>query len=245
MLFSGHFIYDTSQFGGIPRLDRSVTETFGYLLLTDLPRALKVESLDDVVKTHPDFVPQWKTDRLGGMENPKFGKLSHVVVCKRDGTPLFDQYQIEEKPGAVIIPYEEHNKNIRVGLVSQERVIPGKYYVEVPRGFGEGDESLLETAYRELFEETGLVSKDLRVIGKINPNTAFYATDIKVVAARFENLNRIKNPRSFSIVENIQKVETYSFKDIVKLMKSGRLDCGITQAALFKFGTYKPEFFRG
>jgi len=208
---------------------------------------MKVKLLEDVLKTHPDFKPGWIEKPYGGMENPKFGSLSHIVVCKDDGTPIYDQYMIEEQPGSIVVPYDKKDGITRVGLVTQERPVPKREYAELPRGFGREDETALQTAYRELLEETGLrVSKEgVRLLGRININSSFYKTDVPIIAIGFENLDEMGNPEGDKFAEKLIKAAPYDHDQIKDLIASEKLECAMTQAALFRFMVYKPEFVLG
>ena len=208
---------------------------------------MKVRLLEDVLKAHPDFKPGWVERPYGGMENPKFGRLSHVVVCKDDGTPIYDQYMIEEQPGSIIVPYDEKDGIVRVGLVTQERPIPEREYAELPRGFGREDETALQTAYRELLEETGLKvsGEDIRLLGRINVNSSFYKTDIPIVAIKFYSLDEMGNPEGDKFAERLVKASPYNYNQIKDLIAIEKLECAMTQSALFRFISYKPEFILG
>ncbi len=205
--------------------------------------------LGDVLKTHPFFTPGWGAIEDGGIENPNIARVSHVVICKDNGTPIYDQIMIEEKPGSIVLPYDTSTGRVRVGLVLQERPISGKYLIEVPRGFGNPDEDALQTAYRELFEETGLdessIASPLEIIGsRLNPNTTYWRTAPPIIVARFKRLEEISNPRGDRFAERIKNSKPYTFSDIQELQRRGKLECGITAAALFHFGSYTPDFYR-
>ena len=205
---------------------------------------MKVRLLEDVLKKHPDFKHGWAEKPYGGLENPRFGKLSHIVVCKDDGTPIYDQYMIEEQPGSIVVPYDNKDGIIRVGLVTQERPIPERVYTELPRGFGRENETALKTAYRELLEETGLntTKEGVKILGRINFNTTFYKTDAPVVAIAFENLDNMGDPQGDKFAEKLIKVAPYDYNQIKDLMAKEEIECGITQAALFRFVAHKPKF---
>ena len=126
---------------------------------------LKVKPLEKVLEEHPEFKAQWNSNPNGGMKNPRFGSVDHVVVCREDETPIFDQYSITEQPGAVIVPWDDYAGMIRVGLITQERFIPGKIYIQAPMGFARANETELKASYRELLEETGLSADELVVLG--------------------------------------------------------------------------------
>ena len=213
--------------------------------------AFRTASLEQLLTTHPDYQQQWTPQPQGGLKNPKFGEVEPVVICKEDGTPLFDQYWIKEQPGAIILPYEIRyfekgtTMLVRVGLITQERPIPGGLFIEVPRGFGHPEETALKTAYRELLEETGLASGEgsIQLLGRINPNPSFYKTDIPLLAVCFDEIKAIANPGGDKIIEKIQKVAPYTFRNLRQLQGEGRLKCGLTKAALFEFGCFLPQFY--
>jgi len=192
---------------------------------------LNIESIEDVKFEHPDFKLQWIGHQYGGMENPNFGKIEHIVACDVEGKPLFDQYIITENSGAIVIPWDEQNGNVRIGLVTQYRFVPAREYVEAVRGFGKENETATETAYRELFEETGLKAGDVKIIGRINPNTAFYTTDIPVVAAKVSKIEELANCGGDGFVEKIKKVAPFDLSELWHL----EMECGLTTAAIFKF----------
>ena len=208
---------------------------------------MKVRLLEDVLKTHPDFKPGWTEKPHGGMENPRFGRLSHIVICEDDGTPKYDQYMIEEKPGSIAIPYDEKKGIVRVGLVTQERAVPERNYTELPRGFGVGDETTLEIAYRENLEETGLRVSDegVRLLGRININSTFYRTDVPIVAICFKDLDEMGDPEGDKFAENLLKATPYDYNQVKDLIAKEEIECSMTQAALFRFAIFKPEFVLG
>ena len=207
---------------------------------------MKTRLLSEVLETHPGFYGKvgWKPLELGGMENPRFGSLEHVAICDDAGNPLFDQYMITEAPGSIVLPYDTQNGIIRVGLITEERPVPGKDYVAAPRGFGNEDEDTLQAAYRELLEESGLKAESLEIIGRVNVNTAFYRTNIPIVAAPFDQLEAIQNPKGDGFAEKIKGSAPYSFSDIRQLQLEGRMECGLTLAALSTFGMHKPAFYK-
>lgn len=210
---------------------------------------LITKPLREVLLEHQEFRSKlgWTYDLdKGVLENPRFGRVERIAVCRKDSEPIFDQYAITETPGSVILPYDRFAGVVRIGLITQYRYVPGRDFLEAPRGFGKENEKECLTAYRELLEETGLVASEdnLTYLGRVNHNTAFYTTDIAAFAAQFEKLEEIINPGQDNIVEKITKVTPYSFQDLRKLHQEGKLECGITNSALFLFGCHFPEFYQ-
>lgn len=237
-----------------------------------------LKSYNEVIGNHSEFKAGWNVDGSAGwqtLENPRFGKLEHVVHYndkaseedKRSGKVGYDQYVIIETPGTIIVPFDVHNGVYRVGMIVEPRPVPGKTYLALPRGFAEGDESALETAYRELSEETGYDgrNRDAAIaLGRINPNTAFYATSPYVVALRLPHLeekdfssldeklkrdpNNQKLKKQKAALEGIKKTKPYSFDELCihaekASPEQGIVECGLTLAALSKFGLEFPEFY--
>jgi hypothetical protein len=43
------------------------------------------------MRESPEFHPEWMPDENGGLFNPRFGSVKRVVICKDDGSPIYDQ----------------------------------------------------------------------------------------------------------------------------------------------------------
>ena len=89
---------------------------------------------------------------------------------------IFDHYHKRTithanlKPAAVLIPlfYKEDYINVLLTQRS-ERVIQHKGQICFPGGsYQSGDTTLLQTALRETEEETGLIARDIEVLGELD-----------------------------------------------------------------------------
>ncbi len=80
-----------------------------------------------------------------------------VLPSGRDG----ERYIVERGQSVVIIPVTDDD---HVLLVRQYRYAAGKHLIELPAGMVDPGEGVLETAGRELIEETGHKAATLRVI---------------------------------------------------------------------------------
>lgn len=221
-----------------------------------------IKRIADVLREKPDFKSGWNSIEeplpdgrriVTGIENPRYGKVERVVVCKDDGTPLFDQYQISEGPadaqgrrayssGAVIVPYFVQDE-LFVGLITRIREVvidpstgqQGRYTSrELPRGFSSFGERPSDTAVRELGEETGKHVRRLDYLGKVNPNTAFYVTPgIGIYAAETEpGIVNYLDPNS---KEPILKCEFAPYPQVRKDIMEQKLFDGFTLSGLMLF----------
>ncbi|MBN2142012.1 NUDIX domain-containing protein [Candidatus Woesearchaeota archaeon] len=195
---------------------------------------MRLRSIRDVLAEYPAYRVEWGFH--GDVESQGHGCISHVVICTDSGKPLYDKYMIAENPGVIVVPYDVKSKLIRVGLIMEERVIPGKEFLSVPRGSSEGNENLEETALRELLEETGLKAESIELISYLNPNPAVYRTRTPVMAARITDLGFAGKASGDGFAESIMRVKAYTLGELRLL----RLECGITKAALFDFESFCP-----
>lgn len=77
---------------------------------------------------------------------------------------------VRHKGAAVIIPVTENGNFL---MIKQYRLPVDKYLIEFPAGGKEDREEWIETAQRELREETGFAAKSIEEIGTIFPTPGF------------------------------------------------------------------------
>lgn len=95
----------------------------------------------------------FKTPRMEGIK---------VTYNDEMGNEEFTHTIIKSKPSVAVIV----RKDNKVALIRQFRSTTGKYYIEIPAGIIEENETESEAAIRETREETGLLVKDAHVLVK-------------------------------------------------------------------------------
>jgi 8-oxo-dGTP pyrophosphatase MutT (NUDIX family) len=193
--------------------------------------AARIEPLREYLRRNPEYAPAWRY-RGWELSNPDFARFEQVVVL-RDGRPLWDQVAIRERAGAVAVPYLL--EPLRMGLVEVPRPVAGlRTSLEFPRGFGRPGEPGDEAALRELAEEAGWGARALSRIGRINPNTAFYATEIDVWAV-------LADPASAGAPgggKEARRAFFVPFASFWKMAERGCIRCGVTLAAAALFAAW-------
>ncbi len=207
---------------------------------------MKVKNLLEVMKENTEFIPSWKELKGGGLHNPHFGSAERIVICEDDGTPIFDQYQVVERGGAIIVPYyfkDDNQEDILIGMNTCIRAVVADpktgeqgnlRSIEIPRGFGIGEEEDSKAAVRELGEETQYVVQRLELIGHANANTAFYKNyGISTFAALIDpNCLGKFIPDS---KEKILSCDFYSVEEVKKMLNDNKIFCALTKSALLDF----------
>ena len=205
---------------------------------------MKLRTIDEVLKEFPDAKSCWKRQEDGSSLNRHVGRLRQVVICDDDGKPHFDRYIIDGNQGVTVVPYDTQKGVIRVGLIQQERPVPGGLYLQAPMGQMDENETVIDTARRELLEETGLEAIDFEVLGKNNHCTPFLTGMDYVVAAQCEEIienDGVSDDKSENIVGG---VKPYTFRELKTIQNDGGFVCGMTKSALLDFGFYLPAFFK-
>lgn len=203
---------------------------------------MKVRMLSEVMKEYPDFKAGWEAKKNGGLQNPRFGSVERIVICKDDGSPIYDQYEISEKGGSIVVPYY-FERRFYVGLISTLRPVVADLdtglqgnviSIEIPRGFSIGVETAVETGIRELGEETQSVVQGLKLIGRVNPNTAFYKDYGIPIFAGEVDLEKFSELKPDSR-EKIFQCKFYTKQEIEVLIREQKIFCGLSKAALMDF----------
>jgi ADP-ribose pyrophosphatase len=161
------------------------------------------------------------------------GKLLKVyrdAVRLPDGSAGAREYI--RHPGAVaIVPLFDDG---RVLLERQFRYPHRREFIEIPAGKLEPGEPHLETAKRELLEETGYVADEWRRLGVIHPAIAYTDEAIDIFVARKLTLKARKLTLKTRKLDAGEFLETFSLPlaEAVQMVRDGRISDSKTVAAL-------------
>ena len=137
-------------------------------------------------------------------------------------------------PGAVaIVPLFDDG---RVLLERQFRYPHKRVFIEIPAGKLEPGEPHLETAKRELLEETGYSASDWSSLGIIHTSIAYTDETIELFLAR--NLKQGKKQ-----LEQGEFLETFSvpFEEAIRMIREGRITDAKSVAALLWVRTFEKN----
>jgi len=209
---------------------------------------MKIKSLEKILKKKHYFRPGWKPTLDGGFWNPKFGAVKHVVVCGDNGNQLYDQPEIEEVPGSIVVPHFIKNAQNYFGLVEINRPIirdpetgrQGRVMsIEFPRGYANLAEGRFEqnyqTAIRELEEEMGKVGiTGVIRLGSTNPQTTYFsnqkANEVYLIQIDPNSIN--KNAIGVEgLKDGIKGTRYVPEREMSELIVSNKIFCGATLAA--------------
>lgn len=209
-------------------------------------------------KVPPDHPRGWEEDETGATQDYLGSRLQQILV---NASRPYDQPILMERRGSVSIFFHQNDEDekVYVVLVKQERPcitldkcdtydelmlkgdfdsvirILGNQNWEIPRGLPQKVESRVETAIREGREETGInssliTSKDL--LAQLVCNSTFFAQPIDYIACRLSE----KAATSLSYQdqeETISNVGWFELEEVIEMITSGSITCGITAQAVF------------
>jgi ADP-ribose pyrophosphatase len=119
----------------------------------------------------------------------------------------------------------------RVVLVRQYRYGNGEVTLEIPGGLIDPGQTPLESAQRELLEETGYGNGEWTLLGSTRPNPAFLNNWCHCYLAL--NVEKMSE-QNLDEVEEIEVV-TVDLKDIPQIIANGDIDHSLVLAAFFYY----------
>lgn len=128
------------------------------------------------------------------------------------------------QPGAVCVAVHEG----RLLLGRQPRPAVGAELWEFPRGMGEPGESAVQTATRELVEETGLSSLRAREVGTVYADSGVLANAVVVVEVQVADPHPAVLDGTDGELSGLQWITVEAIGDWIR---AGRLRDGLTLAA--------------
>ena len=157
-------------------------------------------------------------------------KVHRDVVRLPDGSEGVREYV--KHPGAVaVVPLFDDG---RVLLERQFRYPHHKAFIEVPAGKLEPNEPHLETAKRELLEETGYSAADWRRLGVMHTSIACMDEAIELFVARKLRKERAAELEAGEFLETL----IVPFDEAIAMVRDGRITDSKTMAALLWVKTF-------
>ncbi|MBI5805436.1 NUDIX hydrolase [candidate division TA06 bacterium] len=138
---------------------------------------------------------------------------------------------VQKGPGVAVVAVNDAG---RIYLVKQYRYALDNVFYELPAGAIHQGESALASAKRELWEEIGLKAAKWKRLGNFYTALGHENAEIIVYLAR-----KLKHPKVSSLNqqhdESILEISEFSPAGVKKMIRSNRINCGITLAALNLF----------
>lgn len=166
-------------------------------------------------------------------------KISEEIIFKNNwweyrkdifdipGVERGEYHYVHSRGSSLIIPCTESNELI---CVKQFRYLNGKFSIEFPCGGVLPGQTYLETAAKELQEETGFKSDNLEMIGEFNPFNGVTNEICKIfIATNLEKcISKPDKTEEFEIL-------TLSWEEICSLIREKQIWDGMTIASLIFF----------
>lgn len=168
----------------------------------------------------------WKTkSKRVVYENPWIKLEEHDVVIPSGKDGIYGKVSFKNKALGIIPIDEEGN----TWLVGQYRYPLDEYSWEIPMGGGPISKDILDSAQRELKEETGLSAEKWTMIMRIHTSNS--VTDEEGFVFLAENLSQ--GETAFEETEQLQILKL-PLKDAVQKVMDGEITDGISIAGLLK-----------
>ncbi|WP_339879370.1 NUDIX hydrolase [uncultured Algoriphagus sp.] len=168
----------------------------------------------------------WTTKKINPIyENPWIKVEHHDVLNPAGKESIYGKVHFKNRAMA-IIPIDESGNT---WLIGQYRYPLDEYSWEIPMGGGPMAEDKLESAKRELKEETGLIAEKWTEIMKIHTSNS--VTDEVGFVYLAEGLTQ--GETEFEETE-LLKIKKLPFTKVVEMVMHGEITDGISVAAILK-----------
>ena len=168
----------------------------------------------------------WKTlDSRIVYENPWFTLCEDEVINPGGGRNTYGHIRFRKKAIA-IVPLDG---NGNTWIVGQDRYTLGEYSWEVPMGASEPGEVPLDTAHRELREETGLTAAEMIQVMRLHTSNS--VTDEEGFVFVATNLSEGETAFDEMEVLDIRKLPLV---DVVAMIERGEITDAISVAAILR-----------
>jgi 8-oxo-dGTP pyrophosphatase MutT (NUDIX family) len=168
----------------------------------------------------------WKTlDSRVVYDNPWITLREDKVINPGGGRNDYGHIHFKKKAIAIVPLDEEGN----TWIVGQDRYMLGEYSWEVPMGASEDDENPLDTAHRELREETGLSAGSMQQLMRLHTSNSI--TDEEGFVFIASELS--EGETAFDEME-VLEVRKLPLSEVVAMIGRGEMTDAISVAAVLR-----------
>ena len=148
-------------------------------------------------------------------KGPRFN-VTQKIYLRDDGTKIIRDI-VNPGEAAVILPITEENE---VVFITQYRESVNKVSLELPAGMVDPGEKPIETARRELEEETGLIANKIEPLISIYPSTGYTSERVHIFLAKdFGN-----GKQRLDSTEEILSIKKIKIEECIEKIKKGELE---------------------
>lgn len=168
--------------------------------------------------------PWQKIDTKQIYDNPWIQVEEHQVINPRGGQGIYGKVHFKNKAIGIIPLDEQHN----TWLVGQYRYTLDEYSWEIPMGGGLLDVDIIDSAKRELKEETGLTATKWKQILRIHTSNS--VTDEEGFVFLAEELSQ--GETAFDPTEDLA-IKKLPFVDSLRMVLDGSITDSLSKAGIF------------
>ena len=158
-------------------------------------------------------------------DNPWIQLTEFDVINPGGGKGIYGKVHFKNTAIGIVVLDEERN----TWLVGQFRFTVDEYSWEIPEGGGLIGVDPLESAKRELLEETGLVAENWQQLFKMHLSNSV-SDELAVIYLATELTQKTPEPEETEQLE-IQKIP---FEKVYEMVEDGRITDSMTVAAVYK-----------
>ena len=164
-------------------------------------------------------------------ENPWISLEEHQVINPAGGKGIYGKVHFKNK-AIGIVPLDEKGNT---WLVGQHRYTLNAYFWEIPEGGGPFGISPLESAQRELKEETGITAKKWQQIMRLHTSNS--VTDEEAIIFMAEELTFGESQLEETEADLV--VKKLPFQEALKMVMNGEITDSLSVAGILKVARLK------
>lgn len=150
----------------------------------------------------------------------------HIDKVQMPSGKIIEEYHFLDHPSEYVMAVLTNSKK-ELLLIKSRRYITQTLCWEFPAGTIEKKEKILDAAKREILEETGYITKNLKKIHTIHTANGMSNGTLHVITGEIKDLNQKQFDR-----DETQETKWFSLDELKKLIAENKILCGSTLSSL-------------